>query len=209
MKTLFAIIAVMIVRSNAQGSSGAAAAIAQATEILGSLQNQISQNVSGSFGLIQERLGKIPADFDGINERIMAIEKGLSGEALKQFQKVAAQLTTQIQSFDNDLLSPLIDRSSRIANLLNPLIETLNFPFTNEECFLNEITKITGNATEVVKKTELEITEDTNGVLKQINDLVSNLQDQQIAILDEAVKCGVRSLCIAQQVNIREPLLFN
>lgn len=184
MKILFAIIAVLIVRLNAQSN----AAVTQANQIFSSLQNQISQNVIGSLGRIEERLGQIPA-LHGLNKMITTIEKGLSGQALTQFKLVAETLATINVQIPEDLLGPAIDSRSQVADLLNPFNKALNFPYTNEECFTNVIPRITGNATEAVKKAELETTKNTNAILKTLDNMEKKLNDQQYAILDEAAKC--------------------
>lgn len=184
MKILFAIIAIMIVRSNAQSN----AAVTQANQIISSLQNQILQNVIGSLGRIEERLGQIPA-LHGLNKMITTIEKGLSGQALTQFKLVAETLATINVQIPEDLLGPAIDSSSQVADLLNPFTEALNFPYTNEECFTKVIPRITGNATEAVKKAELEITKNTNAILKTLDNMEKKLNDQQNAILEVAAKC--------------------
>lgn len=214
MKAAIALLAILIVGSHAANSDDAATAVAQANQLLSSLQTQISQNISGAADIINANLGEITKVFDDLSKSLVDLKNGLSASAASLIQPVIASIAGLNLNLPdaNTLLAPGINNiTSQTSALVNPSIDALNTTISNGntalQCFTNEVPKITGNATEVVTKVSTQISSDTKLVIADVTRLEDLLRTGVNEILEKAKNCSGLTIivCIANIVSLRMP----
>lgn len=214
MKAAIAILAVLIVGSSAQTILETIQTTLQSpTLLLDSLGDTLRDALTNNT--VVTRLLNLGQDLEGVRADLLAIRQGLSTSAKAQIDSVIAIIDSLNLNVPdgNALIEPVIDTLlSQIAGLVNPLIETLSSEITAEnislECLIDEVPRITGNASEVVDIVEQLIAADsqtlalleslvpavlnaTNPVLAQIQSCPSGLLGSTICLppLVSAFEC--------------------